>query len=97
VVGGTGVAARPAPAWPALGVEVPAAVEGGGERLGGQVGGDLGVTAAAPEAGRQRAHVTAVEERESLRLVAGGEQQGLVAGLGHGGVHVRPWPNRPIV
>ena len=86
-----GDAVEPADRRASLGIEPPAAVEGGGERLGGQVGGDLGVAAAAPEVRRQRTHVAAVEERECLGLVAGGEQQLLVAALVRGRVvHVLP-------
>ena len=83
-------AVEPADRRPALGIEAPAAVERRGERLGGEVGGDLGVTAAPPEVRRQRPHVAAVELRERVRLLAGGEQQRLVAALLRDDPHILP-------
>ena len=55
-----------------------ASVQGGSERLRGQIGCELGIAAASPEVRGERAHVTAVEQREGLRLGAGAEQKLLV-------------------
>jgi hypothetical protein len=65
-------AVEPADRRPARRIEAPAAVERRGKRLGGEIGGDLRVAAAAPEVRRQRPYVTAVEEREGVGLLAGG-------------------------
>jgi hypothetical protein len=84
-----GDAVQPADRRPAIWIEALAAVERSGERLGGEIGGQLGVLGAPPEIGRQHPCVTAVEQRERLRLVARGEQQRLVAELPRRRAHDR--------
>jgi hypothetical protein len=53
-----------------LRAEAPLARECGGERLGGQVGGELGVAGAASEESQQLLGVTAVEQLEVGRGAA---------------------------
>ena len=66
----------------ALGREAPTARQRGRERLRREVGGQLGVADAAAEVGDDAADVRAVERRERLGVVGGGEQQGVVVAVG---------------
>jgi hypothetical protein len=53
------------------------------ERLGGQVGGELGVPGPPREVREERVDVAAVEHRERLGLRAGGGQQVVVGAFVH--------------
>jgi hypothetical protein len=68
----------------APGVEAMKPVERGCERLGAQVGRQLGVAGAAHEVAEQRPDVAPVEDRERLGLtVDGGEQLPVGPRVGH--------------
>ena len=68
---------------PALGPVAVRAVQRRGERLRGQVGGELRVARAAREVREQRLDVAAVEDRERLGLRAGGGEQVVVGAFVH--------------
>jgi hypothetical protein len=76
-------AVEPGDRRPALGPEAVGAGERRRERLGAQVGGQLGVTRAAHEVAQQRRDVAAVELGERLGLLVERREQGLVASLDH--------------
>ena len=78
----------------ALGGEAPAPVEGGGKGLGREVGGQLGAADAPAEVGDDAAHVQAVELRERLGVVGGGDQQGVVVAVGLHDRFLRAGPQR---
>jgi len=67
--------------WTAPRVEPAQAVEGGGERLRGEVGGQLRVARAAHEVAEQPIDVAAIEDAKGLRFVADGGEQLLVGAL----------------
>jgi hypothetical protein len=60
------------------GIEPVRAVERGGEGLGAQVRGQLGVVGPAQEVAEQGGHVAAVEDREAVGLGAQAGEDGLV-------------------
>jgi hypothetical protein len=66
----------------AIGRIAMAPLERRGEGLGGQVGRGLGVGHAPAEVGEHAAHVPAVEPRERLRVLDGGDQQRVVVDVG---------------
>jgi len=70
-----GDAVQPRRRGAAVGGEAVAALERGGERLGRQVGGRLGVARAAVEERDDAVHVAAVEPGEGRRIVRRGAQE----------------------
>jgi hypothetical protein len=67
----------------APGAEAPGADQGGGERLGRQIGGQLGVARAVAQEREDRALVAAVEDRERGGLGRRQRQQPVVAEVLH--------------